>query len=296
MVEEDYPHIENDRESEVDYDPISYKNVISASGLIKFGEYTVSSVGKEYISFKHNKVKGREELSHGWKIHISIFDSDENLVAAWDNIVPILHRFGVSLAKFIKPGLVKDKDCKPAEKGRQVTIYCSYHDDYTTERWIKLLSAIRLKLISLDIPPGYVNSVCRQFDGSGYFFYRNDIVIISIENINVLYDVEIKHLIKADVQRYELIKLALSAERYVSDVIGKLDNTKKEYYLGCVEIAEDVYDLDLDKDMWHNPGSWVDELCGVCFEKVPEPEKLYLHLDNHNEEQNQICCSLCIMC
>lgn len=110
----------------------------------------------------------------GWKFHISIDDERENMILAWDNIVPIFMKHKVNFIKLIRPECHQDDEHSESERGRQFTVYIEQNLEKTKDDWQNLINEITDKLVEKGIKPGYQNVVAKAVQGSSYFYYRND--------------------------------------------------------------------------------------------------------------------------
>lgn len=142
------------------------------------GDYTLSPLRKDEFTLKHRNVEGHEGLTRGWKIHISIDDSDEeNIKRALFLVVPLLMGNNIALAKFLKAHW-KDESHGPWEYGRHITLYYEPQhlvQDLSVLNWNELVANIAKVLQEAGIQPGNLNAVCRPFPESEYASYRHDL-------------------------------------------------------------------------------------------------------------------------
>ncbi len=117
----------------------------------------------------------REQNPLGWKFHISIDDEKENMIRAWENLVPIFINHRVNFIKFIRPDAHQDDRHSVSERGRQFTIYIEQNPEKNQDDWQMLINEITDKLVGENIRPGYQNVVAKAVPGSSYFYYRNDL-------------------------------------------------------------------------------------------------------------------------
>lgn len=152
--------------------------------------------------FDNNKAeidieKIKKSGSYGWKIHISIDDSDRNNIeTAWDCLVPVLIKYGIYYVKFYKSNFTNDdKWCEKEENlwniGKRFTIYALHNLPKTKEfielfeseksvesatnsliSWNDFFNEVAETLKKNNIKPGYLNPACRAINN--YISYRND--------------------------------------------------------------------------------------------------------------------------
>jgi len=125
-------------------------------------------------TFECEKLLKKNSNPLGWKFHISIDDERDNMIGAWDNIVPIFIKHKVSFIKLIRPECHQDSEHSESERGRQFTIYIEQNLEKTKDDWQNLINEITDKLVEKGIKPGYQNVVAKVVPGSSYFYYRND--------------------------------------------------------------------------------------------------------------------------
>ncbi len=158
---------------------IDYESIVGSDRATEVGQYVISPVDNTQISVKHCSILGKEEESAGWKIHISIDDqNDENIRVTFNRVVPIMMRYSLGMAKFLKTTCPKDDATGVYDHGRHITIYCSLQrfveEGFTIAQWKELLTDITRALIECGIMPGYTNAVSKPIGGSNYCSYRYD--------------------------------------------------------------------------------------------------------------------------
>ena len=142
------------------------------SGYETVGRYIIKNFDNtDYISITEKSY----EPTRGWKIHISIDDTEQAILEkAWNSIVYICVKHDVKLMKMITTtNDVRTHLHAPEGSGRQFTLYVPVKEEGNQAYWQKLLQEIEDALHDADIPVGYSSSVTKNL--SGYLSYRNDL-------------------------------------------------------------------------------------------------------------------------
>ncbi len=147
------------------------------AGFCRGGGYIATRTDAGFMSLRTNECE--ESLRKnpnplGWKFHISIDDERENMIRAWDNLVPIFIKHRVNFIKLIRPECHCDDEHSESERGRQFTIYIEQNLEKNRDDWQSLINEITDKLVEQNIKPGYQNIIAKAIPGSNYFYYRND--------------------------------------------------------------------------------------------------------------------------
>lgn len=123
----------------------------------------------ENVFFRFGYMHEVIEKEVGWKVHISINDSDKkNLAKAWDVVEEILIEEKLQ-AKIVMPDADFYKDSQQC--GKQITIYC--HMTFN-RNWESIFNRIEDSLYKAEIQSGEFSPGDRQIPESNYLSYRND--------------------------------------------------------------------------------------------------------------------------
>ncbi len=104
------------------------------------------------------------ENPYGWKVHISLFEDDENISKAWNSIVDILIKYGIQESKVLKKGL----SLPEFQKGKEITIYFQEGNI----DWLRMFVEIEEKLLEEKIKPGYKALIDKIVGGSQFLSCR----------------------------------------------------------------------------------------------------------------------------
>lgn len=133
-------------------------------------EFCSFSMDKNFITFGYVKGgRGQKRVDVGWKIHVSIDDSDmSNLAKGWNVILPILIEHKINCTK------VANKQCTDEDNfGKQITIYQFKDPD---KEWQAILTEITQALKDNDVKSGRrpLLTSSKLIPGSNYLSYRHD--------------------------------------------------------------------------------------------------------------------------
>jgi hypothetical protein len=107
----------------------------------------------------------------GWKLHVAIEDSDDNLSKAWDIIVDKIIEHEIQLTKIIKESVRESLKQDPQQCGKEITLY-AYREARPTDEWEKFINQVTESLARANIKPGPLPGSDNEIKGSNYFSYR----------------------------------------------------------------------------------------------------------------------------
>jgi hypothetical protein len=119
-----------------------------------------------FVSLVHQNSQGNADC--GWKVHISLQQTESNIENAWNVIIDLLIEAEISQAKVLHSDAIR---LGANQVGKQITIYL---DD--THDWSHILHSIEDRLESANVQPGPNGKAegDKEVAGSQYFSYRND--------------------------------------------------------------------------------------------------------------------------
>ena len=106
------------------------------------------------------------ERNVGWKIHISLAESPDNIQKAWDCIIDLLKAYGINTCKV----LIEGKHLPAFQWGKEITLY--YQLDLAS--WNDLLNDMTKRFLQAGVCPGYLAFNDKCVEGSSFFGFRND--------------------------------------------------------------------------------------------------------------------------
>jgi hypothetical protein len=107
----------------------------------------------------------------GWKLHIAIEDSGDNLSEAWGVIVKKIIEHKVCLTKIIRNNVREALKQDPQQCGKEITIY-AFREARPTDEWEKFITEVTEELAERVINPGPLPNSDTAINGSNYFSYR----------------------------------------------------------------------------------------------------------------------------
>lgn len=143
-------------------------------------------LGDQSLAQNESSVKSDNatQLTSGWKLHVSVLVSKEdisNFEKAWDVILPVLIRQGVRF-KAADPAKQVDNLATENMLGDEFTLYAT--DKHSPESLLQIAAQLEVELLAKDIKPHskqytdgffvHYPKACRPVPGSLYVSYRND--------------------------------------------------------------------------------------------------------------------------